>query len=170
MAEFEAGLELIRRSPPDHGSLELIVARPAPGERELLEIGTLDEAEGLVGDCWRDEDPRTQLTLMNARAIAVVASDPDRRALAGDQLYVDLDIGGENLPPGTRLSIGGAVIEVTDVPHTGCGKFIRRFGVEAQKFVNSPAGRELNLRGINARVITGGEIRVGDTITKLAVS
>jgi hypothetical protein len=169
MTELEAGLEQIRRSPRDHGSVELIVARPAEGERELLEIGVLDEAEGLIGDRWGDSDPRTQLTLTNARAVALVAIDPDRRALAGDQLYVDLDLGGANLPPGTRLSVGEAVIEVSDVPHTGCGKFIKRFGVDAQKFVNSPAGRELNLRGINARVITGGAVRVGDKIVKLAV-
>jgi MOSC domain-containing protein len=169
MAELEAGLEQIRRSPADRGSVELIVARPAEGERELLEIGVLDEAEGLIGDRWSDDDPRTQLTLTNARAVALVAIDPDRRALAGDQLYVDLDLGGANLPPGTRLSVGDAVIEVTDVPHTGCGKFIKRFGVEAQKFVNSPAGRELNLRGVNARVITGGAVRVGDTIAKVVV-
>ena len=170
MAELEAGLEQIRRSPRDRGSLELIVARPAEGERELLEIGMLDETVGLIGDRWSDGDPRTQLTLTNARAVALVAIDPDRRALAGDQLYVDLNLGGENLPPGTRLSVGEAVIEVTDVPHTGCGKFIKRFGVDAQKFVNSPAGRELNLRGVNARVLTGGEVRVGDTIAKLAVA
>jgi MOSC domain-containing protein YiiM len=169
MSELEAGLERIRRSPRDRGSLELIVARPAEGERELLEIGILDQANGLIGDRWRDGDPRTQLTLMNARTAALVAVDPDRRALAGDQLYVDLDLGAENLPPGTRLSVGDAVIEVTDVPHTGCGKFIKRFGVEAQKFVNSPVGRELNLRGINARVVTGGEVRVGDAIAKLPV-
>ena len=169
LPELQAGLEQIRRSPRDRGSVELIVARPAEGERELLEVGTLDETVGLIGDRWSDSDPRTQLTLTNARVVALVAIDPDRRALAGDQLYVDLDLGGENLPPGTRLSVGEAVIEVTDVPHTGCGKFIKRFGVDAQKFVNSPAGRELNLRGINARVITGGEVRVGDTIAKLAV-
>jgi hypothetical protein len=167
MAELEAGIDQIRRSPREHGSLELIVARRAEGEREPLESGTLDETVGLIGDRWSDSDPRTQLTLMNARVAALVAIDPERRALAGDQLYVDLDLGGENLPPGTRLSVGEAVIEVTDVPHTGCGKFIKRFGVAAQKFVNSPVGRELNLRGINARVISGGEVRVGDTIAKL---
>ena len=169
MLELQAGLEQIRRSPRDTGSVELIVARPAEGERELLEIGTLDETVGLIGDRWSDADPRTQLTLTNARVVALVAIDPDRRALAGDQLYVDLNLGGENLPPGTRLSVGEAVIEVTDVPHTGCGKFIKRFGIDAQKFVNSPAGRELNLRGVNARVITGGAVHVGDTIAKVVV-
>jgi MOSC domain-containing protein YiiM len=105
---------------------------------------------------------------MNARAAALVAGPRDRWAVAGDQLYVDLDLSGANLPAGTRLRIGSAVIEVTAVPHTGCGKFLRRFGIEAQKLVNSPAGRELNLRGINARVVTPGVIRCGDAVTKLS--
>jgi hypothetical protein len=176
LAELEAGLDEIRLSPRDHGRIELIVRRPADNERELLESATLDTALGMVGDCWLDDqrgagggdpDPRTQLTVMNARAAALVAVDPERRALAGDQLFVDLDLGVDNLPAGTRLQIGDAVIEVTDVPHTGCGKFIARFGIDAQKFVNSAVGRELNLRGINARVIAGGEVRVGDTLAKL---
>lgn len=172
LAELEAGLEEIRRSPRDHGLLEMIVARPAPGERELLQTGVLEPDRGLVGDRWRsvtgeDRDVREQLTLINARAAALVAIDPDRRALAGDQLHVDLDLSGEHLPPGTRLAIGTAVIEVSDLPHTGCGKFVRRFGVDAQKFVNSRDGRRLNLRGINALVITGGEVRVGDPVRKL---
>lgn len=174
LAELEAGLEHIRRSPPDEGPIELIVRRPDHGERELLEVATLDTEVGLVGDNWlwkhgEKRKPRAQLTLMNVRAAALIAVDPERRALAGDQLYVDLDLSADNLPPGTRLTLGGAVIEVTDLPHTGCGKFIRRFGIDAQKFCNSPAGRSLNVRGINARVLTGGDVRLGDSVTKLAV-
>ena len=171
MAVLQAGLDEIRSSPCDRGRLELIVARTAEAERDVLETGTLDERIGLVGDYWStrvpDADPRTMLTVMNARAIALVAGEhPERRPLAGDQLYVDLDLSDANLPLGTRLAVGEAVIEVTDVPHTGCGKFIARFGVQAQKFVNSAVGRELRLRGLNARVITGGVVRVGDTIEK----
>jgi hypothetical protein len=163
---LEAGLEEVRASPRDHGSLKLIVARPAENERTVLESATLDTTEGLIGDYWQGDDPRTQLTVMNARVAALVARRPERRPLAGDQLYVDLDLGVENLPPGTRLALGDAVIAVSDIPHIGCGKFLKRFGVDAQKFVNSVAGRELGLRGINARVIVGGTVRVGDSVTK----
>ena len=120
-AELEAGLEEIRRSPAEEGTVELIVRRPAEDEREVLEEGVLDRDEGLVGDVWRGPDPDNQLTLMNARVVALLAGDPDRRALAGDQLYVDLDLSAENLSPGTRLALGSAVIEVTALPHTGCG-------------------------------------------------
>ncbi len=112
-------------------------------------------------------NPAAQLTVMNARAAALVAGRPDHGGLAGDQLYIDLDLSSRNLPPGTRLAIGATIIEVTDEPHTGCGKFVRRFGVDAMKFVNSAAGRELNLRGINTRVIVGGVIRTGDAIAKV---
>ena len=170
--ELEAGLGDVRCSPADSGTVELIARRPAEGEREILEEAWLDLADGLAGDRWsasgRDPGHReNQLTLMNARAAALVAGPPERWAAAGDQLYVDLRLGSENVPPGTRLSVGAAVIEVTAEPHTGCGKFVKRFGVDAQRFVNSKTGRELNLRGINAKVVTAGIVRRGDPIAKL---
>jgi hypothetical protein len=170
-------LEEIRRAPRDGGPLRLIVRRPRPNEREVVAGAQLDPVEGLVGDSWKARGwrksadgaahPDMQLNIMNARAAALVAQDQERWALAGDQLYVDLDLSGANLPPGTRLALGDAMIEVTAEPHTGCLKFVARFGRDAMKFVNSPVGRELNLRGINAKVIRGGAIRVGDVATKL---
>jgi len=171
--ELHAGLDEIRRAPHDAGTLSLIVRRPDVDEREQLEVGRLDLDEGLVGDSWsrrggdRRPDPDRQLNVMNARAAALVAQSPERWQLAGDQLFLDLDVGYANLPPGTRLAIGSAAVEVTAEPHTGCAKFVSRFGVDAMKFVNSPVGRELNLRGICARVVEPGEIRVGDLVRKV---
>jgi MOSC domain-containing protein YiiM len=175
--ELDAGLDDIRRSPQDGGTVELIVARPGTGEREEVAEATLDPAVGLVGDNWQARGSRhtddgsaeleRQVTLMNARAVALLAADPSRRALAGDQLYVDLDLGEANLPAGTRLRLGGAVLEVSPLPHTGCAKFIERFGRDAGRWVNVGAGKELNLRGINARVVEGGTVRVGDPVNKL---
>ena len=136
--ELQAGLDEIRRSPADDGTVELIVRRPAENEREILEEGSLDVDEGLVGDAWRargssrmpdgSANPDAQLTLMNARVVALVARERERWPLAGDQLYVDLDLSADNLPPGTRLAVGSAVLEVTPEPHTGCAKFSARFG------------------------------------------
>jgi hypothetical protein len=176
MEELEAGLEHIRRSPKDTGVLELIVRRPRVGERDVLLEGHLDPLVGLVGDSWKDRassrtadgspHPHMQLNIMNARVVALVAQHPARWALAGDQLFIDMDLTDDNLPPGTRLELGSAVIEVTDQPHTGCQKFVARFGLDAMKFVNSPVGRHLHLRGINARVLQGGIVRVGDLARK----
>jgi len=175
-AALEAGLGEVRDSPKDLGRVDLIVRRPAQDEREVLVEATLDPTEGLVGDTWQargsrktpdgSAHPDMQLTLMNARSAALVAGSPDRRVLAGDQLYVDLDLSVANLPPGSRLAIGSAVIEVTAEPHTGCAKFKARFGHDALRFVNSPVGRELNLRGINTKIVTRGVVRPGDTIRK----
>ena len=154
----------------------MIVSRPRTGEREILERAELDIELGLVGDNWQARGssmtengaahPEMQLNLMSSRAIELIAAERSRWQLAGDQLFVDLDLSGENLPPGTRLAIGSAIIEVTAEPHTGCKKFVDRFGLEAMKFVNSPMGRELNLRGINAKVVKAGTVVVGDVINK----
>ena len=176
-AELEAGLDEIRLAPKDGGVLALIVRRPAVDVREVLDEAVLDSTVGLVGDTWNvrgsrstpdgSSHPDMQLNVMNVRSTALVAQSKDRWPLAGDQLYVDLDLSGENLPPGTRLRIGSAVIEVTPIPHTGCAKFVSRFGLEAMKFVNSPVGRELNLRGICAKVVQPGSIRAGDRVEKI---
>ena len=177
MAELQAGLEKIRKSPQDGGVLELIVRRPKTGVREIVQEGQLDLIEGLVGDNWRTRGstmtsdgsahPDMQLNIMNSRVVALVAQHSDRWRLAGDQLFVDLDLSAENLPPGTKLALGSAVIEVTKQPHTGCAKFVERFGLDAVKFVNSDEGKQLHLRGINARVVLPGVIRVGETVRKV---
>jgi hypothetical protein len=177
MTELEAGLDHIRQSPKNEGVLELIVRRPEIGEREVLEEGHLHPLEGLIGDNWKNRSssrtpdgsphPEMQLNIMNARVIALFARDKDRWQLAGDQLYLNLDLSAENLPAGTQLALGSAVIEVTPQPHTGCKKFISRFGLDAMKFVNSSSGKELHLRGINAKVVQAGIIRVGDVARKM---
>lgn len=176
MEQMEAGLEEIRKSPRDSGTLKLIVCRPDVGVRAVQETAELDPAVGLVGDNWKTRgsrhtpdgmaEPDKQLNVMNSRAVALVAKHPDRWALAGDQLFVDLDLSSANLPTGTNIEIGTALIQVTSPPHLGCGKFAARFGNDAMMFVNSPKGRELNLRGINARVVRPGVITVGDFVRK----
>lgn len=177
LTSLEGSLDHIRAAPADLGTLELIVRRPAEDEREIVTEARLDLNDGLEGDTWRQRgssrtpdggpNPDAQLTLMNSRAAVAIAGERERWALVGDQLYVDLDISRANLPPGSRVQIGQAVIEFSEPPHTGCAKFSGRYGVDAMKFVNSPVGRELRLRGANCRVVVAGTIRTGDTIKKL---
>jgi MOSC domain-containing protein YiiM len=168
--ELGAGLDYVRAAPPDEGSLELIARRPAVGEREVVEKAELDVECGLAGDSWslrgRRPNPKAQVTLMNARAGTLIAGARERWPLAGDQLYVDLDLSSDNLPPGTRLAIGSSVVEVSDLPHLGCTKFAERFGADARELVNSPAGVSLNLRGLNVRVIESGTVHRGDAVRK----
>jgi len=176
MDELNQGLETIRQSPRDRGTVEHIVCRPDVGDRKELEWGELDLAQGLVGDNWlargfgskgdRAAHPDMQLNLMNSRAIALIAGSKDRWKLAGDQFYIDFDLSPENLPPGTRLMIGDAEIEITAEPHLGCKKFSERFGKDAVLFVNSDNGKALNARGVNARVVKPGRVEVGATVCK----
>lgn len=166
---LEAGLDNVRAAPRDRGTVELVVRRPAEDAREELAEATLDPAVGLVGDRGNGiVDAERQLTVMSTRAVALVAQTRDRWSLAGDQLYVDLDLSDGNLPPGTRLEIGSAVVEVTAAPHRGCKKFAARYGLDALRFVNSEVGYALHLRGLNARVVRGGTVRPGDHVVKLA--
>jgi DinB superfamily len=177
LAPQRLGLAAVAASPADRGLLELIVARPAVGERLVLDQATLVEAAGLSGDNWatrgsrRTADgsahPDMQLNLMNSRAAALLCGDRDRWPLAGDQLYVDFDLSVANVPPGTRLAIGDTVVEITAIPHRGCAKFSSRFGRDALRLVNSEDGRALNLRGVNAKVVTAGSIRQGDAVIKV---
>lgn len=173
-AEIEAGMSDVLGSPRADGELAMIVRRPKVGKREVMEKGKLDIEHGLIGDNWltrgssRTDNglghPEMQLNLMNIRFAELIAGNRERVPLAGDQLFVDLDLSRENLPVGTRLEIRDAVIELTAIPHLGCKKFVERFGLDAMKYANSEFGRTHNLRGVNAKVISGGEISIGDTI------
>jgi hypothetical protein len=172
--DFERFLDHIRAAPREHGQVELIVRRPAVDEREIVDLAVLDTTYGLVEDSWftrgssRTPDgsanPDSQVTLINTRVLRAIEPDPDRWPLAGDQLYVDFDLSVDALPPGSRLAIGSAVIEVSEQPHTGCAKFSARFGSDALRWINSPTGRAHRMRGMNARVVQGGTVRPGDLI------
>ena len=177
MTELEAGQPELAGSPQDRGKLEMIVSRPDIGERVLMERAELRLADGLEGDNWRARGSKStpdgsantdaQITIMNSRVIHLLAQDRSRWRLAGDQLFVDMDLSEKNLPAGQRIAIGTAVLEISAVPHTGCEKFTERFGHDAIRFVNSPEGRQMRRRGLNARIIQPGTICVGDMVTKI---
>jgi hypothetical protein len=173
---FPAPAELTSASPRDEGVLRGLVRRPDTERRMIVDEARLDEAEGLVGDNWRARgsssmpdgaaNPEAQLTLMSVRVLAAIEPDPDRWALAGDQLLVDFDLSPGNLPPGSRLLVGDVELRVSEKPHTGCAKFSARFGPDALRWINTPEGREERLRGLHARVIRGGTVRLGDAVRK----
>jgi len=177
ITQLEAKFAELDPSPSDTGTVEMIVARPAVDERNIVETVELDTVEGLVGDNWKARGSRhtddgsamieAQITLMNSRVIDLLAGEKTRWSLAGDQFFVDYDLSDENLPAGQRIQLGTAVLEISELPHTGCAKFTERFGSGAIRFVNSPAGRAARHRGLNARVITNGTVNTGDTISKI---
>lgn len=174
--DLDRHLDHVLASPRDAAPLELIVARPGPGERVILDEAVLDEARGLVGDGWlargsrampdRSANPAAQLTLMSTRVLAAIEPDGSRWPLAGDQLHLDLDLSLENLPVGTRLTVGSAVLEVTELPHTGCAQFSARFGADALRWISTPTGRANRMRGMYVRIVTGGTVRLGDIVRK----
>ncbi len=176
--QLEAGLDHIRQSPTDSGPLLMIVRRPDTDQREVVQEAELDLAVGIVGDNWQargssstpdgSANPEAQITIINSRALGLMAQTKDRWKLAGDQLIIDMDMSVENLPPGARLAIGATVIEISAKPHTGCEKFSARFGLDSLQFVSTPTGRDLRLRGVNCSVVQPGTIRVGDLATKIS--
>jgi hypothetical protein len=177
LVELEACLPDILASPKSAGRVAMIVCRPRADDRKMLDRCELTISDGLLGDNWKQrgqwrapDKPAnidTQLTLMNLRAIKAIAGDQTQWPLAGDQFFVDMDLSRENLPPGTRLTIGTAEIEVTAEPHLGCRKFSDRFGRDAVMFVNSDQGKRINLRGINAKIVRPGSVFLGDKISRV---
>ena len=175
--ELEQGLAEVLASPTDTGRLTAIVVRPATNERRTLDSATLTSESGIDGDRWvRDSyyrlkdgrsDPRCQVSIMNDRFLRQIASDDDDMCLAGDNLIVDLDLSEANLPAGSHVAIGTEVIlEISDLKHTGCSKFARRYGPDAKSFANNKRGTALHLRGRYARILRGGTIRIGDPVCK----
>ena len=172
--QLESGLNHILNAPKDNGIVQMIVSRPKIEVRDILKIAKLDKDLGLVGDNWNDRgssstpdnssDIEAQLTIMNSRVISLITPSSEHWQLAGDQLYIDMDLSRNNLVLGSQIKIGSAVIEVSKKPHTGCEKFSNRFGLDALKFVSTPLGRELALRGINTRIVQSGIVRTGDVV------
>jgi MOSC domain-containing protein YiiM len=174
--ELNSYLDHVRAAPRDAGTIELIVVRPAVGERTVVDQAELDIERGVVGDRWVTSKsrhtpdgtphPDQQLTLMGTRAAAAIA-ERDRWPLAGDQIFVDLDLSQEVLPIGTQLTLGEALVEISTLPHLGCAKFTERFGSDATKWVNGNVGKALRLRGVNARIVRGGVVRRGDVLRRV---
>lgn len=177
ISELESGLDEIKASPKDNGILEMIVRRPETETREIIKSGAISVTNGLEGDNWKargssstpdkSADPEAQITLMNSRVIQLLAGDKEHWQWAGDQLFVNMDLSIENLPPHSQLQIGSVILEISAKPHTGCKKFSGRFGVDALAFISTPLGKSLRMRGVNAKVIQAGEIKVGDVLKKI---
>jgi hypothetical protein len=174
--DFASQTDAVLPSPRDDAVVELIVRRPERDLREVVDEGRLDPVEGLVGDGWLargsksrpdgSADPLSQLAIMSTRVVAAIEPDRARWPLAGDQIYADLNLSEANLPTGARLRVGEALVEVTERPHTGCAKFASRFGLDALRWISTPVGRSLRMRGMYVRVVEAGAIRVGDKIRK----
>ena len=179
-ARLEAGLPHILGAPKDQGLLRGIVVRPAKGERREPETCLLSLAGGAEGDhwakgCWKTTpegkpDPDVQICIMPARAIELIAGERANWAPAGDNLFIDMDLTPDNLPPGSRIGLGAAELEITAVPHNGCDSFIARYGRDACVFVNTGEGKRNRLRGIYARVVRDGVVSAGDSVRKLGGS
>ncbi|HSM34666.1 MAG TPA: MOSC domain-containing protein [Anaerolineae bacterium] len=175
--ELEAGMAMLLGSPTEAGTLRLVVRRPGKGQREIVEVGQLDTDVGLVGDDWVNRpgshsdkpSPYAQVTMMNARVAELISGDPDPAAWAqcGDQLYLDLDLSEANMPAGSRVGIGEAVLEIQAEPHTGCLQFRQWWGADALRFISTDRGRQMRMRGANAIVLQSGLVRPGDIARKL---
>jgi MOSC domain-containing protein YiiM len=171
---LDARLPALRELGSEEGTLELIVVRPTEGERELPSTAELTIEDGLVGDRWvprfdRDGNVQrgTQLTIASTHLLALIA-ERERWPLSGDNLLVNIGLDRESLPAGSRLAIGDTVVvQISEEPHTGCAKFSARFGSDALRFINSPEGRELRLRGLNAHVIVPGTISTGAAVRRV---
>lgn len=153
-------------APKDSGRVASIVRRMDLGRREAPDRLLLTPDAGVPGDAWsrqRRPDPDAQIAVMQADVARLIANGQPLE-LFGDQLFLELDLSVDNLPPGSRLRVGGATVEVTPMPHNGCRKFRARFGPDAVELVSDPQLRHRNLRGIYLRVVEPGDVAIGDSV------
>lgn len=172
-------MDWVLAAPDTVGRVEALVVRPAVDQRVSHTQVMFSLEQGVIGDnwltsCWKklpggESDPEVQVAIMNARMIEVLTRDRSRWPLAGDQLFVDFDLSVGNLAVGERLQVGATVLEITAEPHRGCSKFKKCFGPEAMAFVNSSLGDAHRLRGVYAKIVSAGEVRVGDDIRKVSL-
>lgn len=169
LAELERRLAQLPPPPADAGTVHLIVARRADGVRETIEQLTLTPERGIPGDRWERrlaDRPEMQITAIR-RDVAELIANGQPLTTFGDNLVVELDLSARNLPAGTRIRVGDALVEVSPFPHDGCVKFKGRFGTDALRFVAGKALRDLNLRGIYWTAIEPGAVGVGSAIQVL---
>ncbi len=157
-------------APATRGRVVQIVRRGEGGRREYLEHTRVTPHTGVPGDAWARRsapDPDEQITAMQA-GVARLLANGQPLGLFGDNLFLDLDLSANNLPPGSVLRIGTAGFVITAKPHTGCRKFLTRFGRDALRFVSEAAHRSHNLRGVHLRVLEPGEVRLGAEATVMS--
>ena len=165
LATLHERIDALPAPPRDRGHLALLVARLPDGRHDTPHAARLAPEEGLPGDRWErcDGRPESQLAVMRVD-VATLLANGQALSLFGDNLLVDLDLSDENLPTGTRLRLGGALLEVTPEPHNGCAKFRQRFGGDALRLTAEKPRRHQHLRGIYLRVVEAGDVAVGDPI------
>ena len=170
LADLEQMLRTMPPSGEDVGHVALVMRRCEGGRRETLDSVVLAPDLGVAGDAWsRDEQrsPDMQIAVME-KGVAEMIANGQPLTLFGDCLVLDLDLSAGNLSPGSRLQIGGAVLEVTPKPHNGCRKFLARFGEGALHLVSMPTLRHRNLRGVYMRVEVAGEVKPRDLVKVLS--
>lgn len=168
-AELCERLATVAPAPRDRGRVALLVTRVHDGRRETPSRVDLTATGGMPGDAWfrtKPDQPEAQLAVMQ-HAVAALLANGQPLVLFGDNVFFDLDLSAANLPIGSRLRAGAAVLEVTPKAHNGCSKFSGRFGPDALRFVAHPERRSLNLRGIYLRVVEDGAVAVGDPVEVL---
>jgi hypothetical protein len=176
-AELEAALPSVLAAPGGAGLVRLLCTRPQPNARAFPEVLTLSRGKGATGDYhparpWLrlpdgSPDPRIEVSIMPWRVLDLVWRERDRVAHPGDNIAVDMTLAEADLPAGTRLAAGTAILRVSDVPNDGCAKWKVRYGKAAHDWITTPDHLRLRLRGLYAAIEQDGEVRIGDTLRRL---
>ena len=176
--QLDQALPDVMAAPKDRAAIGMLCLRPERNQRKFVDQIEVSPQKGIAGERWLESPwlttpegaphPGIQISILQQRVLDLVWQDRENTPHPGDTFVVDMDLSHDNLPVGQLLSVGTAILKVSDVFNDGCVKWKARYGAAAKDWIVADDHPKLRLRGVLCSVERAGLLKAGDFLTKIA--